>query len=126
VALFKKEFALLRMHQNRAVRAEKSCPLPKTYNIGIFRDFVGQARVLSTTRENGFIIVLSRRNGRGEDFVGAIIIACPVTGRPVNTGISMPKVAFDNSSLENNSVGPCPHCGQTHVWSKKNAVVSDD
>jgi endogenous inhibitor of DNA gyrase (YacG/DUF329 family) len=58
--------------------------------------------------------------------MGMIVIVCPNTGKPVNTGIAMPRAAFESSAFENNSVGPCPHCGQTHVWSKKDALVSDD
>jgi endogenous inhibitor of DNA gyrase (YacG/DUF329 family) len=52
-----------------------------------------------------------------------LFIRCPSTGQPVPTGFDLPKDALTNSSivLEDNASGPCRHCGQMHVWSKKNA-----
>lgn len=53
-----------------------------------------------------------------------VAINCPVTGRPLSTGISMPPESFATSQLINNTVGPCPHCGQAHTWSKLDAFVA--
>ena len=58
----------------------------------------------------------------GQD-TGMVIITCPVTRRPVPTGIAMDAVSFQSSTLMNNSVS-CPHCGGMHTWSKHNAYLS--
>jgi hypothetical protein len=51
-----------------------------------------------------------------------LIIDCPVTHKPVPTGISTDKASFEDPTnvLTGNSVS-CPHCGQNHVWDKKDA-----
>jgi endogenous inhibitor of DNA gyrase (YacG/DUF329 family) len=53
--------------------------------------------------------------------MGAISIACPATGKPVSTGMSMEQASFYRSVLTGNSV-KCPHCGTTHIWSKAEAI----
>lgn len=50
-----------------------------------------------------------------------VLIRCPNTGKPLATGIGMDPGSFASSTLLNNTVGPCPHCGQNHTWSKKDA-----
>ena len=55
-----------------------------------------------------------------------IMIRCPSTGKPLFTGMGMNAQSFANSQFVNNTVGPCPHCGQSHVWNKKDAWVEDD
>jgi hypothetical protein len=59
--------------------------------------------------------------------MGMAMIKCPVTGKPLATGIAFgTRQAFETSTLTNNRVGPCPHCGQTHTWSKPDAWLEDD
>jgi endogenous inhibitor of DNA gyrase (YacG/DUF329 family) len=53
--------------------------------------------------------------------VPSISIACPATGKPVNTGMTMEQASFYRSVLTGNSV-KCPHCGATHVWAKSEAI----
>jgi hypothetical protein len=59
--------------------------------------------------------------------VGRIMIKCPVTGKPLPTGIGIDKKSWENPSnqFSNNQIGPCPHCGQMHTWSKKDAYYED-
>ena len=57
--------------------------------------------------------------------MGDVTIKCPKTGQSLSTGISMDKGSFESSTLSNNSVGPCPHCGAMHTWSKADATVED-
>ena len=52
-----------------------------------------------------------------------VMIRCPVTGKPVRTGMSLSRESLELSELEDNRVGPCPHCGQTHVWDKEDAYL---
>jgi hypothetical protein len=47
-----------------------------------------------------------------------VMIICPSTRKPVNTGLSIGKYEFQKVLLESREVR-CPHCGQIHVWSKK-------
>jgi endogenous inhibitor of DNA gyrase (YacG/DUF329 family) len=51
----------------------------------------------------------------------SISIACPATGKPVKTGMTMEEASFYRSVLTGNSV-KCPHCGTTHVWTKSEAI----
>lgn len=57
--------------------------------------------------------------------MGTVMIKCPKTDEPLSTGISMPQASFDSSGFENNTVGPCPHCGDAHAWSKGDAYVEE-
>lgn len=50
--------------------------------------------------------------------MGQVMIRCPETDKPLPTGIAMDKASFESSQMENNSVGPCPHYGENHTWSK--------
>jgi endogenous inhibitor of DNA gyrase (YacG/DUF329 family) len=54
-----------------------------------------------------------------------VMIKCPETGRTVNTGIALDLESFKHITLDNNSVR-CPHCGKTHVWSKKDAFLREE
>jgi 4-hydroxy-3-methylbut-2-en-1-yl diphosphate synthase IspG/GcpE len=51
-----------------------------------------------------------------------IMIRCPVTKKPVFTEIEIAGESFKTSTFEGNVV-KCPHCGQTHVWAKKDAFL---
>jgi endogenous inhibitor of DNA gyrase (YacG/DUF329 family) len=59
--------------------------------------------------------------------MGMIFIKCPKTGKEVPTGIGMPKAEFDNptNSLTRNKLGPCPHCGEIHEWSKADGWMKE-
>lgn len=52
-----------------------------------------------------------------------VMIKCPVTGKPVFTGMDFPK-NMDMSGVRNNSIG-CPHCGRSHTWDGKDAYFED-
>ena len=54
--------------------------------------------------------------------MAAISIKCPTTGELVSTGMTMEPVSFYRSILTGNSV-KCPHCGETHIWTKAEAVI---
>ena len=53
-----------------------------------------------------------------------VVITCPTTGRKVPTGVSLDRASWETATLENNSLR-CPACGQTHVWSKKDAELDE-
>lgn len=55
--------------------------------------------------------------------MGMVTITCPITKKPTPTGIAMDKASFASSTLINNAV-TCPHCGKTHVWSKRDAYIA--
>lgn len=57
--------------------------------------------------------------------MGNVVIDCPVTGKPVRTGIGMDRASFEGSALTNNQVD-CPHCGQVHTWSKADARLEGE
>jgi hypothetical protein len=59
--------------------------------------------------------------------MGQLMITCPVTGKPLSTGFAMDRKTFEDPSneFEDNTIGPCPHCGQSHTWSKKDAFYQD-
>lgn len=50
-----------------------------------------------------------------------LMIKCPKTGKYLSTGMTMDQTAFANAYFEGNSVGTCPHCGESHVWGSKDA-----
>jgi endogenous inhibitor of DNA gyrase (YacG/DUF329 family) len=57
-----------------------------------------------------------------------VMIRCPNTGRAVDTGVeTTSQEEFASEVLVGQSVA-CPHCGQTHTWSKPDAflLVDDD
>jgi len=51
-----------------------------------------------------------------------IMIACPRTGRPVDTGIDIDEEGFKSADLGRNTV-TCPHCGLIHTWQKAQAYL---
>jgi hypothetical protein len=56
--------------------------------------------------------------------MGALMIACPNTGRPISTGIET-----DEYSLKQIADVPsrtrCPFCGLDHTWWKREAWLAD-
>jgi len=57
--------------------------------------------------------------------MGMITIICPVTGRPVETGMLMSRTDFERAVLERNELR-CPACGRIHTWSKRDATLRED
>jgi len=55
-----------------------------------------------------------------------VMINCPETGTPVATGISMERVSFAPSILENQVLHNCPICGRDHFWSKEDAFLEEE
>jgi DNA-directed RNA polymerase subunit RPC12/RpoP len=55
----------------------------------------------------------------------AILIKCTNTGKPILTRLSANQRTFPNMIIESREVR-CPHCGQTHVWSKKDAHLAGE
>ena len=55
----------------------------------------------------------------------AVMIKCPSTGKPVKTGMSMNKYSFQKALIGAHEVR-CPHCGQIHVWSKKDTHLAGE
>ena len=52
----------------------------------------------------------------------AILITCPATGKPVDTGIYLDTLSFENpATIMEQNIVVCPHCGQQHTWDKKDA-----
>jgi hypothetical protein len=55
-----------------------------------------------------------------------VLISCPATGEPMATGIIMSAESLANSKLKNNTTGPCPHCGELHVWDVEDAWIEGE
>jgi hypothetical protein len=54
-----------------------------------------------------------------------ILIDCPKTNREFSTGIIIDKASFD--VLRNvPGFARCPHCGQEHEWSKRDARLAEN
>ncbi len=54
-----------------------------------------------------------------------VMIACPVTGRPIYTGVSYDEDTFETSQFADKSVF-CPECGQVHTWTKHDAYLESE
>ncbi len=54
-----------------------------------------------------------------------ILVNCPSTGKPIETGIAMSKPLFESAVLQGNSI-QCPHCQQIHQWDKKDAYLQGE
>lgn len=52
-----------------------------------------------------------------------VVIKCPRTGKWVPTGIDMDAASFAGANMSGNSFGPCPACGASHTWDKKDAKL---
>ncbi len=53
------------------------------------------------------------------------VITCPKTGETVDTGMRGDRQSLESNTFTNNAVR-CPHCGETHTWSSKDAQIEDD
>ena len=57
--------------------------------------------------------------------MGRVMIDCPTTGKPIFTGVNLPKAVLDSSTMPDNTVR-CPHCEQPHKWNKKDAYIEGE
>lgn len=57
--------------------------------------------------------------------MGRIMITCPTTKQPVNTGIYMDRTTYERSTPRNNKL-TCPHCHQIHLWDKEDSYLQGD
>jgi endogenous inhibitor of DNA gyrase (YacG/DUF329 family) len=54
-----------------------------------------------------------------------IMVNCPATGKPINTGITLSKELFETAVMQGNLI-QCPHCRQVHPWDKKDAYLQEE
>lgn len=79
----------------------------------------------------GYLIVsdssgsCSSRSSSKEGQAARLMITCPNTGTPTATGMSINAGFFETSAFVGMEV-VCPHCGETHIWSKKDAYLEGD
>ncbi|HEY2801707.1 MAG TPA: hypothetical protein VGI85_14035 [Chthoniobacterales bacterium] len=52
-----------------------------------------------------------------------ILVRCPVTKKLNVTGLTIDEDLFEGAKLKPKDV-PCPHCGGTHAWNKKQAILA--
>ena len=52
-----------------------------------------------------------------------ILVRCPITKKLNVTGMVIEEDVFAGSELKP-SVVSCPHCGGTHPWNKKQAILA--
>ena len=55
----------------------------------------------------------------------AILINCPITGKPVLTGLFATTRSFKTLMINTHKVN-CHHCGQVHTWSKNDAYLAGE
>ena len=54
-----------------------------------------------------------------------LLITCPNTNKPIETGIAMQKGPIADDAFQDNSL-QCPHCGDVHSWSSKDVYFAGD
>jgi hypothetical protein len=54
-----------------------------------------------------------------------VMIKCPETSWPVDTGITMDKESFESSTSKDKTLVNCPACGKNHLWSKEDAFLEE-
>ena len=54
-----------------------------------------------------------------------VMIKCPKTGEPVQTGYDVEPEYFNSpaSTMSSSILDKCPSCGETHTWSKSVAFL---
>ena len=83
-------------------------------------------RPLSTGRNNSMKSLFSFPSAKkatpitGE--LGHVMIRCAESGEGVPAGMSLDPASLDTSNLTKQTFR-CPHCGQEHTWSAKDAWV---
>jgi hypothetical protein len=53
-----------------------------------------------------------------------VMIRCAESGEGVPAGVRIDAATFKTSNLGDQTVR-CPHCGQEHTWSKKDAWIEE-
>ena len=56
--------------------------------------------------------------------MGTVMIRCPKTGRSVSTEIETEVSDFERLPYVE-AEARCPHCGQTHIWTRREAWLAD-
>ena len=54
-----------------------------------------------------------------------VMIKCPRTQKYLAVKFEIDPAAFEACSFENNGVR-CPHCGELHVWGKRDAHLIEE
>ncbi len=54
-----------------------------------------------------------------------VVVRCPLTGRPVPTGVLMEHAAFKSPEDDVRSVAWCRYCFGVHAWSKRTAWLEE-
>ena len=52
-----------------------------------------------------------------------LLILCPSTSKPVDTGFRFDETDFEHVLFSNERLR-CPHCAETHVWSKQESYLA--
>jgi hypothetical protein len=52
-----------------------------------------------------------------------LLILCPKTSKPIDTGFRFAEPEWEYAVFEKERIH-CPHCGETHVWSKPDAYLA--
>jgi hypothetical protein len=52
-----------------------------------------------------------------------ILVRCPTTKKLNVTGMTIDEELFEDSKIKPKDV-PCAHCGETHAWNKKQAILA--
>ncbi len=55
-----------------------------------------------------------------------LMITCPRKHRPLPTNHMLKAEDFAAADLGDNRIGPCPHCGEAHAWTKADAYFAGD
>lgn len=55
-----------------------------------------------------------------------VLITCPVTEKPVYTGMNFDWETFEALELGEKSVVHCPECGRDHAWRRADAYLESD
>lgn len=54
------------------------------------------------------------------------LMKCPKTGKPLRVGMDLPENFKEmNISISNCSIGPCPHCGDSHSFSSEDLFFQE-
>ena len=53
-----------------------------------------------------------------------VMIRCAESGEAVPAGMRIDAASFQAGNLSEKTIS-CPHCGQEHTWSAKNAWIED-
>jgi endogenous inhibitor of DNA gyrase (YacG/DUF329 family) len=52
--------------------------------------------------------------------MGTVMVTCPITGKPISTGIETEAEVLDHLPTIEAAVH-CPHCGEKHFWTRDHA-----